>query len=42
MSREETVRQEKMMARTGALPHYLFFNKISEFPEKTEAFSADM
>ena len=28
--------------QTGTLPHYLYSNKISEFAETTEAYSADM
>ena len=42
MSREEIVRQEKTVAKAGALPHYVYFNKISEFAETTDAISADM
>ena len=37
--RPRTVHQETTMAKTGALPHYLYTAKISEVAETTEEYS---
>ena len=37
--RQRTVHQEKTMAKTGTLPHYLYTAKISEVAETTEEYS---
>ena len=42
MSHKETVRQQKIMSKTGKRPHYLYSNNINEVAETTEAYSADM
>ena len=42
VSHKETVRQEKIMSKTGKRPHYLYSNNINEVAETTEAYSADM
>ena len=42
MSHKETVRQEKIMSKTGKRSHYLYSNNINEVAETTEAYSADM
>ena len=37
-NRQRTVRQETAMAKTGALPHYLYTAKISVVDETTEEY----
>ena len=40
--RQRTVHQEKTMAKTGTLPHYLYTAKISELAETTEEYSVPL
>ena len=39
---QRTLHQEKTMAKTGTLPHYLYSNKTSEVAETVKVYLADM